>query len=196
MYELSEVVLEQAALGDMDAFEQMMRHYEKLIYSITTRMFPNKEDAEDMLQEVFMKAYKNIGSCKSLKHYKTWLCTIATNTCIDELRRRKNKDAKSLDEDAAAGGQAELYVVSSQPTPEDAAIGSETWRELQRAMDKLSENEKILIVLRDIEGFSYQETAEITGLNLGTLKSRLSRARLKLRKLFLLEQNRNKHVIS
>ena len=200
MNEISTSVLKKAASGDTGAFEQIMRHYEKLIYSITYRMFMNKEDAEDMLQEVFVKAYKNMKNCKTWKHFKAWLCAIATHTCIDELRRRKNKGTESLDDAYASNGEAlvsrlSVCAAGVLPIPEDAAVRSENRRELQNALNKLSEDDKLLIVLRDIEGFTYNETAEIAGLNLGTLKSRLFRARAKLKTLYLAEQTAAENVI-
>ena len=193
MNEITESILKKAARGDMAAFETLVLHYEKLIYSIAYRMFSSHEDAKDMLQDVFVKVFINIKTCKDFKQFKSWICTIATRTCIDELRRRKGKATESLDrvpEDESGGGRLASYEAKNQETPEEAAISAETWQELEQAVGMLSEEERMLVILRDIEGFSYAEVAEAAGLPLGTLKSKLFRARAKLRTFIRAEQNK------
>ncbi len=182
-------LLNKAASGNIKAFEELIIGYEKLIYNIAFRMFSNTEDAKDISQEVLIKVYKNIDKCKNIKYFKSWLCTVTNNACIDELRRRKGKEAISLDETLNnEEGAKVMQVASDEPTPLDVALNKEQSSEIQQALNKLSEDYKMLIILRDINGFTYNELAEITKSNLGTVKSRLSRARIALREILKQEQ--------
>lgn len=190
MKDMDKQTLKRVAAGDIEAFEQMMRHYENLVYNIAYRMFSNREDAKDVLQDVFIKVFKNISGCGSLGHFKSWICKITTNTCIDELRKRRNKNEESLDGapgfdegDGAMENQLMLRIVSDSKTPEEELLDKEAWRELQNAICSLPEDDRTLIVLRDIHGLSYNELAAVTAQNLGTVKSRLSRARSRLRNI-------------
>ncbi len=195
MKELDTAILAKAAAGDTAAFGQMLSHYEGLVYNIIFRMFANREDANDLFQEVFIKVYKSMGHCQNLKHFKSWLCRITTNTCIDELRRRKGKETKSLDESLSSEGefldnQLHLKVVQAKPqaTPEEAVVRREMWQDLQQALNRLPEEDRALVILRDMQGLSYDQLAEAFGLPLGTVKSRLSRARIKLKNTYTITQ--------
>ena len=184
MTESNSDILKRSQQGDISAFEELIVSYEKLIYNIAYRMFSNSEDAKDVTQEVFIKIYKNINKCSDLKVFKNWACTIATNTCIDELRRRKGVYTENIDDilevDFVA---AKLKIV----TPEEIVLKKEGINEIQSCMNRLSPEYKVLIILRDVQGMSYQEISEITNVQLGTVKSRISRARKNLRNLLVLE---------
>ncbi len=187
--EIKNDMLQAAKNGNLNAFELIVKTYERLVYSIAYKMFSNADDAKDIAQEVFIKVYRNIEKCTDAKALKGWVCTIASNTCIDEIRKRKRKEAVSLDAVIETGeGEINLNLPDNKRTPEESVLRMEKFDELKRALDKLPEGYRILVILRDIEGLSYTELAEATCTNLGTVKSRLSRARAMLKDLYHLEQ--------
>jgi len=188
--QLNDAVLENALRGDVSAFEEVMVFYEKLVYNIAYRMLNNPDDASDITQEAFIRLFKHMRSFESANHIKSWLCRVAHNLCIDELRRRKNKPVKSLDETLEfEDSSASLQLADDDPTPEETVILQDDLDTLERAIAKLPEDYRTMITLRDLGGLSYQEVAEITELEMGTVKSRLSRARIRLKELFLREQS-------
>ncbi|MCL2702323.1 MAG: RNA polymerase sigma factor [Defluviitaleaceae bacterium] len=177
-------LLEKAASGDIAAFELLIAEYEKLIFSQAFRMMGNAWDARDAAQESLIKIYKNIHKCHDIHSFKSWIRAITNNTCIDELRRRGNKREDSLNRMfETEEGEVELQFESTDPGPEAVLLGIEKQERIQLAINRLPVKYKTLIVLRDINGLSYEELAETTGLSLGTVKSRLSRSREKLKKL-------------
>jgi len=190
---MTDELLQQAALGNLEAFEALIQSYERLIYNITYRALGNPEDARDASQEVCIKIYKNIGKCTSIKAFKSWVYTVANNTCIDEIRRRKNKTADSLDALVQTDdGTMEKQLRSDDLTPEENLLLKEKREILQEAILQLSPEHRVLIVLRDIQGLSYDELADTTNTSLGTVKSRLSRARIQLRKILIEIKEQNK----
>ncbi len=181
-----EELVGKAVSGDSIAFEQIVSKYEKLVYSICYRMFNNKEDAMDATQDTFIKIYKNMEKSIGKGSFKSWICTIATNTCLDELRKRSKKKTVSLDahfnDDT---DNVKMEIADTDPTPLDNVLNSESASVLKEAITALSEEDRAIIILRDIEGLSYDEIANTLGLSLGTVKSRLSRTRKKLQKKYL-----------
>lgn len=172
-------LIQLASGGDASAFNRLMEAHEKRMYAVALRMCANREDAQDCLQEAMLRIYRSIGSFKGQSSFSTWAYRITMNTCLDELRRRKNKQNTSLDS---------LLEVGWSPTdggnaPEDHAIQSETRRALQRAIHELPEDMRSAIILRDIHGLSYDEIAQSLDVNVGTIKSRISRGRDKLREI-------------
>jgi len=187
----NEILFLKAQAGDMEAFEFFIRAYERLIYNAAYRMLPNSCDCEDIAQEVMIKVYKNISKCKSATSFKSWLLRIVHNTCIDEIRKRKNKTTISLDKEPEGDdGPMENQLLKDENTPETEFIKKDMARQIQKAIEKLPTDSRSVIVLRDISGLSYEEIAKITGINLGTVKSRIARARSNLQKelKILLEQ--------
>ena len=187
----NEILFLKAQAGDMEAFEFFIRAYERLIYNAAYRMLPNSCDCEDIAQEVMIKVYKNISKCKSATSFKSWLLRIVHNTCIDEIRKRKNKTTISLDKEPEGDdGPMENQLLKDENTPETEFIKKDMARQIQKAIEKLPTDSRSVIVLRDINGLSYEEIAKITGINLGTVKSRIARARSNLQKelKILLEQ--------
>jgi len=185
-------MLQRAVSGDMEAFETLIRSYEKLIYNITYRMLGNPDDARDASQEVFIKIYKNLSKCANMKAFKSWVYTVTNNTCIDEIRKRKNKTADSLDAMIRTeDGEMEKQFPADELTPEERLLRKESRESLKKAIMQLSPEHRSLIVLRDIRGLSYSELAEATGASLGTVKSRLSRARNQLCQIVLKSREQN-----
>ncbi len=186
MITIDDITLKNAKNGDVQAFEEIMRNYEKLVYSISYRMLENTEDASDIFQDVFIRVYKNISTCKDINHLKCWIARVTSNACIDVLRKRKTRPTESLDEindNEYTTSRKNIYVMSDYKTPEDSIINKERRQYLINSINKLSSDDKAIIILRDIHGLSYDELSKVTSQNLGTVKSRLSRARQKLKKI-------------
>lgn len=181
MNEYEEKLIKMAVKGDVNAFEKIVYTYEKKIYNIAYNMFTNEQDAYDATQEVFIKLYRNIHSFKFDSSFATWLHRIAVNTCIDEYRKKKKhiyQTAYSLDEPIENEDSAVVREIKDQSkTPEDKIIQNETIEDVRKAISQLKEEYKSIIILRDLNGYSYEEIAKILDCSLGTIKSRLSRAR-------------------
>ena len=185
-----DVLFKKASKGNIDAFGKLIFEYEKIIYNVAYRLMGNTEDAKDMSQEVLIKIYKNLDKCKEIKYLKSWIYTVTTNTCIDEIRKRKNKYTESLDsENNTEDGEILRQIKSDILTPEEQVLKKEKNNQLQNAINQLPTNYKTIIVLRDINNLSYDEIAKITNLNLGTVKSRLPRARKALKNIILNKEN-------
>lgn len=172
-----EMLISRAAKGDASAFNELMTQYERKMYSICYRMCQNHEDAQDCLQEAMLRVYRAISGFKGQSSFSTWLYRVTMNSCLDELRKRKNKQSTSLDNLLESGWSPS----DESDTPEHHAVASEKKRALHQAISELPEDMRSAIVLRDIEGFSYEEIADSLGINVGTIKSRISRGREKLR---------------
>jgi len=140
-------------------------------------MCGNREDAQDCLQESMLRIYRSIGSFKGQSSFGTWVYRITMNTCLDELRRRKNKQNTSLDSLLEVGWSPS----DSEHTPEKHAVQAELRQNLHAAIQDLPEDMRAAIVLRDIQGLAYEEIAQALDVNVGTIKSRISRGREKLR---------------
>lgn len=184
--DLEKILIKKAKRGDITSFERLIITHERNIYNIAYRMFNNEEDAKDIVQEVFMKVYKNLNKFDENSKFSTWIHRITVNTCIDELRKRKGKETNSIDElmDTDEGNIKKQYTDTAF-TPEQILIAKEDINNLKQFISLLSENHKTLIILRDIQGLSYSEIAEITDSSLGTVKSRLARARIQLRNILM-----------
>jgi len=171
-----DALLRRAAAGDVGAFESIALRYEKYVYNLAYRVLYNPEDAKDAAQEIMIKIFKNLRSCRDAKSLTAWISRVSVNTCLDELRKRKaSATYSSLDE--------EYEIPSGDGTPEEILTQKETSGDIRAALDALAPEHKTLVVLRDVYGYSYNEMADFTGVDMGTVKSRLSRARLNLRKI-------------
>ena len=174
----------RAAAGDVGAFESIALRYEKYVYNLARRVLYNPEDAKDAAQEIMIKIFKNLRKCRDANSLTAWIGKISVNTCLDELRRRKTNATYSLDlELETEDGAIEAEIPSGESTPEEILARKETAGDIRAALDTLAPEHKALVVLRDIYGYSYTEMADFTGVDLGTVKSRLNRARLRLRKI-------------
>lgn len=187
-------LIENASKGDIEAFGEIIKEYEKLIYNIAYRMFNNSEDAKDISQDVCIKIYKNIHKCKDYSTLKTWIYRITYNTCIDEIRKRKRKTTVTIDDMIETeNGEIKRQLASDVLSPEEKYIQKETIQMVQDSISKLSYEHKSVIILRDINGLSYNEISSITGLSLGTVKSRIARGRESLKNIVcrFMEQKNN-----
>ena len=181
--------LRAARRGEIAAFNRLVEHYQRQVYNLCYRTLAHPEDAADATQEAFLLAYRGIASFRGAPEgFRPWLLRIAVNACYDQLRRRKRRPGDSLD--ALAGhadeepGPAER-LPDPAPGPEQQALTSETARRIQAALARLSPDQRLTVVLCDVQGLSYEEAAQVMAVELGTVKSRLSRARAQLRDLLL-----------
>ncbi|NLK21671.1 MAG: sigma-70 family RNA polymerase sigma factor [Epulopiscium sp.] len=183
-------LINSAQKGNIAAFEELVIEHETKIYNIAYRMFHNEEDAKDLSQEVFIKAFENIKKFKKESRFSTWLYRIATNSCIDELRRRKDKETYSVDEGIETeGGSIKKEYPDTKHNPEEMIINKEIAHQIQLAMDQLSEEHKNAIILRDFQGFGYNEISGILQCSLGTVKSRISRGRMQLKEILVNQEH-------
>lgn len=185
-----ENLIERSKKDDFEAFESLVSLYQKPILNFTYRMLGNIEDAEDVTQEVFVKAYKGIKSFDGKSSFKTWIYKIASNCAMDELRKRKRRGIDKSTSLFAENedGEVELPIQSEDGVPEKSLQQKEVQRVLADALNQLNEEHKSVLIMRDVLNLSYEEIASSQGLSLGTVKSRISRGRLILRKI--LEENR------
>lgn len=173
-------LIEQAKAGDVDAYNSLVLHYQDAVYNVAYRIMGEPGAAADASQEAFISAYKALHRFRG-GSFKSWLMRIVTNACYDELRRRKRRPQSSLDQIVESYESSPLLVSKSQPGPEETSQWSETVEAISRCLDELPDEQRVATVLRDVEGYEYSEIAEIMASTLGTVKSRLSRARAKLR---------------
>jgi RNA polymerase sigma-70 factor, ECF subfamily len=174
--------LEALHAGDPEEFARLVDAYSGKIYRLATKMLNQQLDAEDVLQETFLKAYRGIKSFDGRSKISTWLFRIATNEALMVIRR-KHPDTVSIDEpvETEEGEQEPIQIVDWCCLPEEELLSEETKERLDAAVQKLPEKLKVVFLLRDINDLSTHETAEILGLTETAVKTRLSRARLRLR---------------
>jgi RNA polymerase sigma-70 factor (ECF subfamily) len=170
-----------AKAGEISAFEELVGRYERKIFRLTQNITQNKEDAEDAMQEAFLKAYEHLGEFEGNSRFYTWLVRIAVNQALMKLRKRR-PNVVSLDEDVETGEESVPRDVQDWgPSPEQRFEQTEMSGILQSVITDLDPPFRIVFQLRDIEELSTEETAEALGLSVPAVKSRLLRARLKLR---------------
>jgi RNA polymerase sigma-70 factor, ECF subfamily len=170
-----------AKAGDISAFETLVGRYERKIFRLTQNITQNREDAEDSMQEAFLKAFEHLGSFEGNSRFYTWLVRIAVNQALMKLRKRR-PNVVSLDEDVDTGeDMVPREVEDWGPTPADRYAQTQLSEILTKAINELDPPFRIVFQLRDIEELSTEETAETLGLSIPAVKSRLLRARLKLR---------------
>lgn len=175
----TDLMLARARNGDSGAFEQLVTPCESMLWRVCFRITGNEEDARDAVQETMIKAWRSIGSFEGRSAVSTWLYSIAVRCCQDLLRRKAVRPSSSLDEIHEAG----YDPPSDEPGPEQALERKERRELIRRALRMLPEDQRTPLVLFAIEGKRYEEVAEITGAALGTVKSRVSRGRLRLMEL-------------
>ncbi|GIV96914.1 MAG: RNA polymerase subunit sigma-24 [Herpetosiphonaceae bacterium] len=180
MTEYERQLLAASQRGEIESFNLLVKQYEGRVYGLAYRMLGDPDAAADVAQETFFSAYRHLRSFRG-GSFSAWLLRIATNACYDQLRARKRRQTISID---AAGDDPDdppLQLQDQGEGPDAAALRAELAGEIQRGLLTLPEEQRVILILSDIQGLSYEEIAEVTGTQLGTVKSRLSRARAKLR---------------
>ncbi len=179
-------LVERAQAGDARAFEALVRRYERWVFTLTLRMVGDRDEAEDLAQDVFVKAYAGLSGFRGASRFSTWLYAIASNHCLNDLasRARRPLTESSL---RPAGSEADdppglvERLADESPRADALLERQETVRQVQDALLQLTEEHRLILVLREIQGLSYEEIAETLGAEVGTVRSRLHRARLALR---------------
>lgn len=185
-------LISKSKLGDTDAFGQLVDRYQQKVYNIAFRMTNSHEDALDLAQESFLRVYRALASYKGESAFSTWVFRIASNVCLDEMRKKKRQPRIALSTDSLVAGEEGDYAIEiasgEASNPEQRLLQAEMRREITQALNTLSEEHRVVLVLRDIEGYSYEEIADMLGVNIGTIKSRLNRARLALREVLTVRE--------
>jgi RNA polymerase sigma-70 factor (ECF subfamily) len=175
-------LVRRAKRGDDQAFEELVRRYDRNVFRIAQHITQNREDAEDVVQEAFLKAYRNLEKFQEQSKFYTWLVRIAVNEALMKLRRRKPERTVSLDEDVKTEDDSlPREVADWSPNPEQMYNQEELRDILTRTIQGLPSGFRTVFVLRDVEGLSTEETAQALELSIPAVKSRLLRARLQLR---------------
>ncbi|MBR4236737.1 MAG: sigma-70 family RNA polymerase sigma factor [Clostridia bacterium] len=174
-----QTLIKKAARGDSAAFEALLAGHEKMMYAIALRMTRNAEDAKDCLQDAMLRIYKALPSFRGESTFSTWVYRVVTNTCLDSHRRKKVRRSESLDALNEAGWNAPDTAKGPEETAENSGLRSI----LSVSLNKLPVEIRSAVVLRDVQGFSYEEISDILQINIGTVKSRISRGREKLREM-------------
>ena len=182
-------IVESVLGGDVNAFETLVLSYEKNVYNLALRMVKNPEDASDMAQEAFIRAYNSLASFRGESKFSVWLYRIVSNVCLDFLRSRSRHPTVSLSVENDEGEETELDIPDESQSPEALLERRLTRDSVRRGLDALSEEYRQILLLREIQGLSYDEIAETLSMELGTVKSRIFRARKKLCDFLLRDGN-------
>jgi len=172
----------RAKAGDVDAFSELVRHYDRRVFRMAKQITQNDDDAEDVLQETFLKAYTHLDNFQGNSKFYTWLVRIAVNEALMKLRKRRSDRTVPLDEPIDTGEDEMVREVAVwDENPEESYSREELGDILDQAIQSLKPAYRTVFILRDIEEMSIEETAEALGLSISAVKSRLLRARLQLR---------------
>ncbi|MCA9934656.1 MAG: sigma-70 family RNA polymerase sigma factor [Ardenticatenaceae bacterium] len=172
-------LIADAKKGDVQAYNRLVIHYQELAYNVARRIVGSPQAAEDITQESFIAAYQALNRFRG-GSFKSWLLRIVTNRCYDELRRHKRRPQSSIDE-LTEDNESAPFMRSSGETPEQHQQRVELAEAIERCLQALPDDQRTAAVLCDVEGYDYNEIAGILSVSLGTVKSRISRARGKLR---------------
>ena len=175
--------------GDAEAFEDLVRAHEKTVYNLALRMTGNPQDAEDMAQEAFLKAYRSLPDFRGESKFSVWLYRITANVCLDFLRRKRRADAISLTVEDDEGDEVQWEIPDERVLPERELERKLTRDAVRRGLAALPEEQREILLLREIRGLSYEEIGEILDLEPGTVKSRIFRARKRLCAFLLQDGN-------
>jgi RNA polymerase sigma-70 factor (ECF subfamily) len=186
-----EVLIARFQDGDVQAFDTLVRRYKDQLLNYVYRFVGNRNDAEDLVQETFLRVYKNKHYYKEIAKFSTWVYTIAGNLAKTELRRRKRRKIFSVSN--FVNEERDYDIPDLAKNPESEVDGSLKDDIIQKAIEKLPSKFKEVILLRDVQGFAYEEISQILSIPLGTVKSRVNRGRLKLQEdlKFLFEPESN-----
>ncbi len=174
--------LSAAKQNNKRAWEKLVKENESLVYHIAYRMMQNEEEAKDVSQEIFIKVYRNLQKFDEKSAFSTWIYRIAVNTCIDALRKKKGKEVVSWEEQTQ---HQKENVTDTTETPEEVYLQKEKQLQIIDMIQNLSPEHKAVLLMRDMEDMTYGEIAECLSVSLGTVKSRIARAREQFKKEFL-----------
>ena len=178
-----ELLIRRAQRGDADAFEQLLLEHQKNVYNLCYRMADNPDDAMDLSQETFLRAWRCLDQYQFASAFSTWLYRLCSNICIDFLRRRRRQQTVPLTFEDADGEEQTYAVPDAQPLPEEQVELKLTRETLAAAMAQLLPEHRAVLQLRVVNEMSYEQIADVLDIQIGTVKSRLSRARNQLKKI-------------
>lgn len=178
--ETDEEIVQRVLTGDYNDFERLVNRYSKNVYNIALRMVRSPEDAEDLSQEAFLKAYRSLSSFRGDSKFSVWLYRIVSNVCLDHIRKKKKENEVSLSVEDDDGEETELEISDISLSPESLLEKKLTVESVRNGLDSLPEDSRRILLLREIQGLSYDEISGVLDLDPGTVKSRISRARKKL----------------
>ncbi|KIL37998.1 RNA polymerase subunit sigma-24 [Gordoniibacillus kamchatkensis] len=170
-----------ARAGDRDAFEELVQLYKDKIYHLAYRMLGNRQEAEDAVQETFLRVYMNLERYDEQQKFSTWIFRIGTNLCIDRLRKKKPNYSLDAELPEGEGGDWYSMLPSEDATPEDRVIVSETQRQIHRAIETMPDKYKSVVILKYLQDMSLQEIGEVLDMPVTTVKTRVHRGREFLR---------------
>ena len=176
-----DVLVRRVQAGNTEAFEELVRRYERKVYNITYRLMGNEQDASEALQDAFMRAYRFIGKFQFKSSFFTWLYRIATNVSLSKLRKREKVETVSIDQPVNEAGDLPFEIPDLKYGPEKLMKQRELRAAIQKAVEELPEDYRSVVVLRDLEGLSNEEVSKVLKLSVAAVKSRLHRGRLVLR---------------
>lgn len=175
-------LIERSRKGDVAAFDKLVRRYERTVYNVAYRLSGSQDDASDIAQEAFVRAWNNLKSFRGEAQFSTWIHRIVTNVFLDDRKKKRSRPTTSLDESVELDENSiTRQFEDSAPGPEAMMEGEERRLILEKAILTLPEAQRVMIVMYHNQGLAYEEIAELTQLPIGTVKSRLNRARLALR---------------
>ena len=174
-------LVRQAAHGSTTAFEQLVLSYQTQVYNLALRMAGNPEDAMDLSQEAFIKAWRGLATYRFDSAFSTWLYRLTSNVCIDFLRRQKKQKVVPLQVTDDTGEERDLSIPDPTPGPEETLLARSDREQVAQALGRLEPEYRQALTLRVVNGLSYAEIADILGIREGTVKSRIARAREKMR---------------
>ncbi|MFO7650652.1 MAG: sigma-70 family RNA polymerase sigma factor [bacterium] len=178
-----EELVRRVQAGNNEAFEELVKRYERKVYNIAYRLMGNERDASEVLQDAFLRAYRFLPKFQFKSSFFTWLYRIATNVSLTKLRKREKVQLVSIDEPANADGDLPLEIPDYRYNPEKMMKQRQLREALQKAVDELPPDYRSVVVLRDLEGLSNEEVSKVLSLTVAAVKSRLHRGRLELRKV-------------
>ncbi len=181
-----EALVAQAKGGELASFEALVKRYERQVYALALRIVHQEQDAEDVTQQTFLSAMEHLAAFRGDSRFSTWLMRIATHAALKILRKRRGLDLVSLEENTEPQEEGESvphpeFIADWRESPENLVSRNETLALIDQALEQLEEKHRLVFLLRDVEGLSVQETAEVLGISEGNVKVRLLRARLQLR---------------
>ena len=178
-------LLAEAKQGDINAFSALLEPYQKKIYNLAVRMLRNEQDAQDAGQEALLKMFRSLHTFKGDAAFSTWVYAITKNTCLDILRKQKRKKEESIE------NVMYMYEAKVAEMPEHMAIQKENLANIASLIQRLPDAQREVVILREIDGYAYEEIGQILEISLGTVKSRLARARETLRVWYNAEASEN-----